>query len=88
VSRSPERTRGRGGPKVIVKRIVKETNATIKYPTLTRTNYDEWSMLMQVNMEAAGIWYAVEPYPTRRWSIATTAWRWRPSCAPSRQNCC
>jgi hypothetical protein len=62
VSRSPERTRGRGGPKVIVKRTVKETNATIQYPTLTRTNYDEWSMLMQVNMEAAGIWYAVEPY--------------------------
>jgi hypothetical protein len=63
VSRSSERTRGRGGPKVIVKRTVKETNATIQYPTLTRTNYDEWSMLMQVNMEAAGIWYAIEPYP-------------------------
>jgi hypothetical protein len=30
---------------------------------LTRTNYDEWSMLMKVNMEAAGIWYAIEPDP-------------------------
>jgi len=29
---------------------------------LTRTNYEEWEMLMQVNMEAAGIWYAIEPY--------------------------
>jgi hypothetical protein len=63
VSRSPERTRGRGGPKVIVKRTVKETNATIQYPTLTCTNYDEWSMLMQVDMEAASIWYAIELYP-------------------------
>ena len=28
---------------------------------LTRTNYQEWAMLMQVNFEAAGWWYAVEP---------------------------
>jgi hypothetical protein len=28
---------------------------------LTRTNYQEWVMLMQVNFEAAGWWYAVEP---------------------------
>jgi hypothetical protein len=28
---------------------------------LTRTNYQEWSMLMQVNFEATG-WYAVEPF--------------------------
>ncbi|KAK3147062.1 hypothetical protein QOZ80_3BG0277590 [Eleusine coracana subsp. coracana] len=60
---SPEPVRGRGGPKIIVRRTIKEANATIVYPTLTRTNYDEWTMLMQVNMEAAGIWYAVEPHP-------------------------
>jgi uncharacterized membrane protein YgcG len=29
---------------------------------LTRTNYQEWSMLMQVNFEATGWWYAVEPF--------------------------
>jgi hypothetical protein len=28
---------------------------------LTRTNYQEWAMLMQVNLEAAGWWYTVEP---------------------------
>jgi hypothetical protein len=63
LSLSPEPTQGRGGPKIIVRRAIKEANATIQYPTLTRLNYDEWAMLMQVNMEAAGIWYAVEPYP-------------------------
>jgi hypothetical protein len=30
---------------------------------LTHSNYDEWVMLMQVDMEAATIWYAVKPYP-------------------------
>jgi hypothetical protein len=28
---------------------------------LTRTNYNEWCLLMRVNMEAQGFWYAVEP---------------------------
>jgi hypothetical protein len=63
LSLPPEPTRGHDGPKIIVRQTIKEANATIQYPTLTRSNYDEWAMLMQVNMEAAGIWYAVEPYP-------------------------
>jgi hypothetical protein len=28
---------------------------------LTHTNYQEWAMLMQVNFEATGWWYIVEP---------------------------
>jgi len=28
---------------------------------LTRTNYQEWVLLMRVNMQAQGIWHAVEP---------------------------
>jgi hypothetical protein len=40
---------------------------------LTRTNYQEWSMLMQVNFEATGWWYAVEPFDDDV-STATTAW--------------
>jgi hypothetical protein len=59
---SPEPTRGCGGPRIIVRRTIKEATATIQYPTLTRSNYEEWSMLMQVNMEAVGVWYEVEPY--------------------------
>ena len=62
LSLSPTPRRGRTGPQIIVRRTVKEANATVQYPMLTRTNYEEWEMLMQVNMEAAGIWYAIEPY--------------------------
>jgi hypothetical protein len=28
---------------------------------LTRTNYQEWVLLMHVNMQAQGLWHAVEP---------------------------
>jgi hypothetical protein len=28
---------------------------------LTRTNYQEWALLMWVNMEAQGFWHAIEP---------------------------
>jgi hypothetical protein len=34
----------------------------VQWPMLTRNNYQEWSMLMQVNFEATGWWYAVKPY--------------------------
>lgn len=56
-------THWHSGPKIIVRRTIKEANATIRYPMLTHSNYDEWVMLMQVDMEAATIWYAVKPYP-------------------------
>jgi hypothetical protein len=28
---------------------------------LTRTNYQEWALLMRVNMQAQGLWHAIEP---------------------------
>jgi hypothetical protein len=28
---------------------------SVQYPTLTRTNYNEWALLMKVNMQAQGI---------------------------------
>jgi hypothetical protein len=33
----------------------------VQYPTLIRTNYNEWSLLMKVNMQAQGLWHAIEP---------------------------
>ena len=60
-SLSPTPRRGRRPPEVIIRRTVKETGASVQYPMLTRSNYQEWVMLMQVNMEAQGIWYAIEP---------------------------
>ena len=32
---------------------------TIVYPTLTATNYIEWSLIMQINLKAQGLWEAM-----------------------------
>jgi hypothetical protein len=52
--RPPER-------RVIVERVIKEASASVQYLTLTRTNYNEWSLLMRVNLQAQGLWHAIEP---------------------------
>jgi hypothetical protein len=41
--------------------IAENTTAGTQFPMLIRTNYQEWAILMQVNFEAAGWWYAIEP---------------------------
>jgi hypothetical protein len=33
---------------------------TMQYPTLMRTNYNEWSLLMKVNLEVQRLWHIVE----------------------------
>jgi hypothetical protein len=32
----------------------------VQYPMLTCTNYQKWSLLMKVNLQAQDMWYAVE----------------------------
>jgi hypothetical protein len=34
--------------------------STVKLPVLTRTNYHDWSLVMQVSSDALGLWCAVE----------------------------
>jgi hypothetical protein len=43
-----------------VERIVEKSSAGIVFLTLTRTNYAEWSLVMRVNLQAAGLWDAIE----------------------------
>jgi hypothetical protein len=31
------------------------------YPTLTKTNYNQWALLMKIKLEARGLWGAVDP---------------------------
>jgi len=38
---------------------VKENS--LMWPMLTRSNYMEWTLLMQCNYEAMEIWYAIDP---------------------------
>jgi hypothetical protein len=48
-----------GRHEVIVERVVEKSTVAIVYPMLMRTNYMEWSAVMHVNLEAAGLWEAV-----------------------------
>jgi transposase InsO family protein len=62
--RSPSPRRGRHGGRgqVVVERVVREaTTSIVVYPTLTRTNYQDWALVMRVNMQAQCLWGAVEP---------------------------
>jgi hypothetical protein len=31
------------------------------YPILTKSNYNQWSLLMRIKMEARGLWGAIDP---------------------------
>uniref|UniRef100_A0A0D9XSC3 DUF4219 domain-containing protein n=1 Tax=Leersia perrieri TaxID=77586 RepID=A0A0D9XSC3_9ORYZ len=42
----------------------------VEYPTLTSTYYQEWSLLMRVNMQAQGFWYDVIEYREDRLALA------------------
>jgi hypothetical protein len=41
--------------------VKEQTSGAIQYPMLTRSNYQEWALLMKVNLQAADLWHAVEP---------------------------
>lgn len=60
---SSPRPRGRpqgSGGALVVQRVVKEVGGSAAYPTLTRTNYGDWSLMMKVMLQARGLWDAVE----------------------------
>ena len=40
--------------------IGKEASGSVVYPTLTRTNYTKWALVMRVNLQAQGLWEAIE----------------------------
>jgi hypothetical protein len=42
-----------------VQQVVKE-GGSVTYPTLTRSNYSDWAVLMRVNLQAQGLWEAVD----------------------------
>ncbi|WVZ88310.1 LOW QUALITY PROTEIN: hypothetical protein U9M48_034846 [Paspalum notatum var. saurae] len=42
------------------------TNGAIELPMLTRANYHEWSLVMQVSLEALGLWKAVQSEKVER----------------------
>lgn len=45
---------------MVQQRVIHQASSTVVYPPLTATNYFEWALIMKVNMEAQGVWDAVE----------------------------
>lgn len=52
-------------PGVAAERVVPNTGA-VELPLLTKTNYHEWSLVMQVSLEALELWDAVEAVSAER----------------------
>jgi hypothetical protein len=58
-------------------RVVEKATASIVYPILTRTNYSEWALVMRVNLQAAGLWDAINKGSADYLQAAMTGTRWR-----------
>jgi hypothetical protein len=64
-SRSPSRRRGRSHSRRrsgsrVVERVIERPSANVAWPMLTRTNYSEWALVMQVNYQTLRVWDVVE----------------------------
>jgi hypothetical protein len=46
---------------IIPAHAVKEGGVSLSYPMLTATNYSTWAIKMEANMDAQGLWEAIEP---------------------------
>src|SRR3954465_15525691 len=55
----PRLTGGDSGEIRVVERVVRETETSVPSMMLTRTNYMEWSLFMQVKLQASGLWGTV-----------------------------
>jgi hypothetical protein len=60
LSPPPRHPWNRSGECHIVERVIKKSSVSIVYPTLTQTNYTKWSLIMKVNLQAAGLWDVIE----------------------------
>jgi transposase InsO family protein len=61
-SHRPQGGRG-GGERLVVERVVEKVASAgpVNYPLLTKTNYNDWALLMKIKMEARLLWAAVDP---------------------------
>jgi hypothetical protein len=44
----------------VVQRVFREVGGGSSYPTLTKTNYSDWALLMKVKLKARGLWSVVQ----------------------------
>lgn len=67
VERTPRgsggRASGSGGSDrgLVIHRVVKEGGGPANYPLLSKTNYNDWALLMKIKLQARCLWAAIEP---------------------------
>jgi hypothetical protein len=44
---------------VVRERVIREGGGSANYPTLSRTNYTDWAIIMCVQLQAQGLWDVV-----------------------------
>jgi hypothetical protein len=44
----------------VVQQVIREVGVGSSYPTLTKSNYPDWALLMKVKLKARGLWEAVD----------------------------
>ena len=57
---SPKSAVGQGRELAVARQFAPVVSGHANVPPLTRTNYAEWSLLMEVGMQARGMWRAIE----------------------------
>jgi hypothetical protein len=45
---------------VVIQRVIREVGGGSTYPTLTKTNYSDWALLMKVKLKARALWSVIE----------------------------
>jgi hypothetical protein len=45
---------------VVIQRVIREVGGGSSYPTLTKTNYSDWALLMKVKLKARALWSVIE----------------------------
>jgi hypothetical protein len=46
--------------RVVIQRVIHEVGDGSSYPTLTKTNYSDWMLLIKVKLKARALWSVIE----------------------------
>jgi hypothetical protein len=45
---------------VVIQRVIREVGGGSTYPTLTKTNYSDWALMMKVKLKVRALWSIIE----------------------------
>jgi hypothetical protein len=71
---------GMGSTSAAMERVI--NSSSVELPLLTKANYHEWALVMQVSLEAMELGTRWRPYAR---SVPRIGGQWPPSCAQCRR---